>query len=113
MRWMLLGLVAALSACSSPPGGLASPVPAERVRSISRAAAARDGEAVDELVGMLRSDDPVVRMLAIRALEDITGETLGYDHAGPERSRTEAAERWEKRLRPPESESREGEVPGT
>lgn len=113
MRWMLLALVASLSACASPPGGLESPVPAERVRSISRAAAARDSEAVDELVAMLRSDDPVVRMLAIRALEDITGETLGYDHAGPERSRTEAVERWEKRLRPTGAGPREGEVTGT
>jgi hypothetical protein len=43
---------------------------------------------------MLDSDDPAARLVAIRALERITGQTLGYDHAGPEHERRLAVERW-------------------
>jgi hypothetical protein len=43
---------------------------------------------------MLESDDPLERMMAIRALELMTGETHGYDYAAPEWDRRAAVDRW-------------------
>ena len=58
--------------------------------------AAREGDlsAIPDLIGLLDSDDSLVRMVAIRSLERLTGQTLGYDHAVPEWRRDEAVERW-------------------
>ena len=47
-----------------------------------------------ELVEQLSSNDPAARLLAIRSLERLTGETFGYEHAGPEWARREAIGRW-------------------
>ena len=58
--------------------------------------AAREGDlsAIPDLIGLLDSDDSLVRMVAIRSLERLTGQTLGYDHAVSEWRRDEAVERW-------------------
>lgn len=76
-----------------------SPEPAARNAAIVRAADTKDTHAVASLVRMLDSDDPVTRMLAIDALERITGERLGYYHDDPPAERDAAAERWAARLR--------------
>ncbi len=57
---------------------------------------------------MLESDDPAERMLAIRALERITDQTLGYHHEDPEWKRVESVNRWEHWL-----ESNETALPET
>ena len=49
---------------------------------------------MDRLIGALESDDAAERMLAITALERITGETFGYDFAAPRAERTAAIGRW-------------------
>ncbi|GMV24412.1 MAG: hypothetical protein AMXMBFR58_04430 [Phycisphaerae bacterium] len=59
-----------------------------------RAAASDDPSAVPALVAMLDSDDPAVRMVAIHSLEDITGETFGYDFSADDAGRAEAIDRW-------------------
>lgn len=58
--------------------------------------AARDGDkaAVAKVIPFLNSDDPVVRLAAIRTLEVLTGQTLGYEHAAPEWRRREMVEAW-------------------
>ncbi|HRJ50541.1 MAG TPA: HEAT repeat domain-containing protein, partial [Phycisphaerales bacterium] len=56
----------------------------------------QDASAVPGIVPLLESDDPAVRMVAIRSLERITGQTLGYDHSADEPERRAAAERWER-----------------
>ena len=43
---------------------------------------------------MLESSDPASRLVAIRALERLTGETMGYDHAGSVPERGVAVDRW-------------------
>lgn len=60
--------------------------------------AARTGDrsAVPHLIEMLRSDDPAVRMAAIRALERLTGETLNYEHFAPEHERQKSIAAWER-----------------
>ena len=95
VRVMILILVAGrLGACASPPKGFDSPVPANRMQAAVDAAAEGDHTAVPDLIGLLDSDDSLVRMVAIRSLERLTGQTLGYDHAAPEWRRDEAIERW-------------------
>lgn len=83
-----------LPACASPPGGFDSPVPALRLRAISQAAATGDRTAIPDLISMLQSDDPAVRMLSIRTLERLTGTTLGYDYAAPQWQRDERIAAW-------------------
>jgi HEAT repeat protein len=80
--------------CRQVPRGFDSPEPGERVFAVTEAARARDQEAIPQLITLLRSDDPLVRMTTIRTLELLTGETLGYDHAGPEAERERALQRW-------------------
>lgn len=103
VRVLLVLLSAALVGCASPPRGLDSPVPVSRASAAARAAAAGDRAAIPDLITMLESDDPVIRMVAHRALVDITGEDLGYEFAASEPSRKAAAERWRAWLRERES----------
>ena len=78
----------------STPDGFDELAPEGRINAIVRTAKDRDRSRVPELISQLDSDDPAVRMLAIRALERITGETMGYDHAASPRRRDEAVRRW-------------------
>lgn len=87
-------IVGAAGGCATPPQGFDSPEPASRLRAITQAARERDASAIPDLIRALESDDPAVRLFAIRALERVTGETRGYDHAAPESRRREAVDRW-------------------
>ncbi len=59
-----------------------------------RTAASGDKRDIPNLVRMLDSDDPTTRVLAIRTLERLTGDALGYDpHAEPYQ-REAMVERW-------------------
>jgi hypothetical protein len=80
--------------CASPPAGFESPVPAARLEAITHAAQTRDEGSIPDLIAMLDSDDPVVRLAAIRTLERITGTTLGYDYAAPAWQRRDAVKAW-------------------
>lgn len=89
----LLGATLA-AACSSPPGGFDSPEPSARLRATAAAAEKKDPAAVPHLIEQLASDDPLVRMASIRTLEEITGQTLGYQHWGAEPQRQKAIRAW-------------------
>ncbi len=56
----------------------------------------RDGDQshVRDLIIMLDSSDPAVRMIAIGGLERLTGETFGYDYAATAPKRLIAIDRW-------------------
>ena len=98
-----------VSGCSQPAVApdLASDVPQERILGLAAAMRERDAEAIPEYVTMLRSDDPAVRMFAIGALRDLTGESFGYDYGAPEADCAEAVERWEQWVEERNAESRE------
>ncbi len=68
--------------------------PAARLYAIERAARAGDITAAANIVEQLDSDDPAVRLLAIAALERLTGETYGYLHYDPPHMRRPAIRRW-------------------
>ena len=82
------------SGCVSAPEGFDSPEPAARLRAISKASAQHDTSAIPQLIESLDNDDPVVRLAAIRALEDMTGQTLGYEYAAPAWERTQQVAAW-------------------
>ena len=71
-----------------------SPDPARRIDAAVRAVEHNDRSAVPDLIGMLDSDDPATRFVAIHALERLTGQTLGYDYAAPSWERASAVDRW-------------------
>jgi hypothetical protein len=85
-----------LGGCVPPvPQGLDSPDPNLRLQAIVRAAYEGSGEEViPGLIDRLESLDPAARMLAIRALERRTGQTLGYHHADPVWKRRQAIADW-------------------
>ncbi|MCL4742188.1 MAG: hypothetical protein KJZ54_08290 [Phycisphaerales bacterium] len=87
----ILGVVAG---CVDIPRGFDSPEPAARLDAAAKAAREGDLGSLAELIRMLESSDPASRLAAIRALERLTGETMGYDHAGSVPERAEAVERW-------------------
>jgi HEAT repeat protein len=62
--------------------------------AITAAGTGEDESAIPELIRMLESTDPGARLLAIRSLERLTGQTLGYDYAAPRWARSAAVERW-------------------
>lgn len=99
-RWRLLAgpLTAALAlpGCADPSAaiGFDEQAPDARLRAIRRAASDNDHSATPDLIRALESDDPAERLLAIRTLEKLTGQTLGYDHAAPIEERRTATRRW-------------------
>lgn len=102
VRLLLLLLVTTmtLGACSQPKLRATgdSDLPSERALAAARAHV-DPGVSNKTLVVLLDSADPAVRLLAIRALEERTGETLGYHFADPPEIRSEAVERWDTRVR--------------
>lgn len=88
-------------------GGFSSPNPAARLYAVDRSvrdwrAASAGREERPEvpeatrlgLVECLSSDDPLLRMNAILALEEMTGSTRGYRFDDPEAERQLAIDRW-------------------
>lgn len=87
-----------LSGCGQGPslseGGFDSPDPAARLYAIQRAGQTKDRSAVKPLIERLDSDDAAERLLAINALEQITGTRNGYDPYGTAQQRVPAIDAW-------------------
>ncbi|HYE03775.1 MAG TPA: HEAT repeat domain-containing protein [Phycisphaerales bacterium] len=81
--------------CSRPEPTFEAPDPGTRLRALERAVASDDRRSIPNLITLLDSDDPAVRLFAVLALRDMTGTTMGYEHAAPEQERRAAADRWE------------------
>lgn len=104
MRPAVLILLPLAACASTPRPDFRSVEPAARNDAIVQAARRRDHAAIPDLVRMLDADDPATRLLAITTLERLTGETLGYDYAAPERDRRRAVQAWAARAAPVPSE---------
>lgn len=72
--------------------------PAARNAAIVGAAKTGDKASIPQLVRMLASDDPTTRVLAIRTLERVTGQTLGFDASGSDEDRAAGIKAWERWL---------------
>lgn len=66
----------------------------ERVAAIRRAAERGDVSSVPHLVDRLEDEDVVVRFAAIMALEELTGDRLGYAYGAAAEKRATAVSRW-------------------
>jgi hypothetical protein len=78
---------------------LVSGTPAEQARAAVRLAGRQDVESVPDLIRLLDDQDPAVRMYAIMALQDLTGQTYGYKFYASEQERAAAVQRWREALR--------------
>lgn len=87
--------VCLLAGClPSEKAGFDSASPSRRLDAIVAASDREDAASLARLVEQLDSQDAAARMLAIRALERRTGQTLGYIHTDPEWKRQQSVDRW-------------------
>ncbi len=91
---MVLGCAVMVGCAINAKPDFDSAVPQDRYLAIRQAASTGDEAALPDLVRQLSSDDTLVRLSAIDALESITGETRGYDPHAREIERREAIDRW-------------------
>lgn len=92
----LISTTCLLAACSGvePERGFHSSDPIQRVHALADAIETADHASIPDLIGMLDSQDPAVRMLAIRGLERLTGDNRGYAWDDPVSQRNQAISRW-------------------
>jgi len=88
------GLVVGGCAPPASEGGFDSPTPGAKLYAIMDAARRGDRSAIPQLVEQLNSDDPLVRFAAAQTLEELTGETYGYDYADDPVQRRRAIGKW-------------------
>jgi hypothetical protein len=94
-RAALLALGGLLFGCApSVSVGFESPDPQGRVIALAKAAENPAEGDIPSLIGALDSADSAQRLLAINALERLTGETMGYRHFDAPWRRARAVERW-------------------
>jgi hypothetical protein len=89
-------MMCVLVACAPPvsEGGFDAPDPASKIYAIEQSVRANDQGDLASIVEQLDSDDPAVRLVAITALQRMTGETHGYCHYAPREDREVAVRRW-------------------
>lgn len=75
--------------------GISAAKPEVATEAMSKAAEKKSRRAIVPLVKRLYDEDPVIRLSAIRALQGITGQDMGYRYYQPEVKRIAAIKRWE------------------
>lgn len=111
-RWQSL----VLSACAGVACGcfprerqhIGAVDPTSNIPAIQEAAREKDYKAIPQLVRQLDNDDPAVRFYAIEALQQLTGQTLGYQFYDDAAERRPAVRRWQQWLR--EGKDRRGDA---
>ena len=93
--WMILPSGCTFGRSGDYVKNISSVKPEVATQAMGQAAQNKSQRAIVPLVKRLYSEDPVIRLSAIRALKDITGQDLGYRYYEPEIKRIEAIERWE------------------
>ncbi len=87
-------LVAGGCTAAEPRPDFDAALPASRIAAIELALRSRDTSRTPQIVEQLDSDDRAVRLLAISALEILTGRTYGYHYDDPPSLREQAIKRW-------------------
>jgi hypothetical protein len=96
----LLPPLAALLCCGCQTGKpslyarLQDDKPSVRVGGIIEAARLKDEKSLAYLVDRLTDSETSVRFYAIKSLEKLTGQTMGYRHYEPPEQREKAVARW-------------------
>src|SRR5882724_11238031 len=68
--------------------------PSNSIPAIQEAARKNDRTAIPDLIKQLECDDSAVRFYAIKALRDLTGQTLDYHYFDDAEERKPAVLRW-------------------
>ncbi|MDG2030313.1 MAG: hypothetical protein P8J45_04845 [Phycisphaerales bacterium] len=98
-----IALLAMQVGCSAPSptrGGFASPAPAARTYAIEQTvlnahqSGTLDRDDLKSMVELLLADDDLVRFMAIAGLEDLTGETFGFQFFDPPEVRYKSVLEW-------------------
>ncbi len=76
-------------------GKISAAQPEVASTAMNKAAQKKDRRAIVPLVKRLYDEDSAIRLSAIRALQSITGEDMGYRSYEPEVNRVAAIKRWE------------------
>ncbi len=76
-------------------GKISAAQPEVASKAMNKAAQKKDRRAIVPLVKRLYDEDSAIRLSAIRALQSITGEDMGYRSYEPEVKRVAAIKRWE------------------
>lgn len=74
---------------------ISSAKPEVATDAMNKAAENKSTRAIVPLVKRLYSEDEAIRLSAIGALKEITGQDLGYRYYEPETKRVQAIKRWE------------------
>jgi hypothetical protein len=93
------GLLSCLASTEKVRTELVSGTPVQQASAAVTVAQRCDVESVPELIALLGDTDPAVRMYAIMALRDLTGQTCGYKFYGSQAERAAAIRRWQDALR--------------
>jgi len=98
MMIVCLLLAAGMIACTPAPRAdeatFQSENPAAKLYAIQQAGDAKRTQDIPDLIAALDSDDPAVRLFAIKALEEITGKRYGYRPYDSPHLRRQAVDRW-------------------
>src|SRR3954469_17825354 len=102
-------LALVIGGCSAPPPVIevSNPDPSGKIPAMKKAVREHDLKVVRQLVKDLDSDDPAVRLFAIHALQELTGQRYDYDYFADEVQRKPALSRWHEWLG-----QQEGAAPG-
>jgi len=93
----MVGLMLSAGCVPRPASSISDPDPIISIPAIKQAS--HDGpDAVRALVERLDSDDPAIRFYAIRSLQKLTGQTLGYRYYDDAEERRPAVEQWQRWL---------------
>jgi hypothetical protein len=102
-RWAALLVIVCASAWSCtaprPPLSIKNEDVDLKVLAIKKAVREKDRSAVADLVRELENDDAAVRFYAIWALENLTGQTFGFDYYQDEPLRRPAVQKWQEWLK--------------
>src|SRR3954468_9975695 len=85
-----------IGGCSAPRGPIevTNPDPSGKIPAMKKAVREHDLKVVRQLVKDLDSDDPAVRLFAIHALQELTGQRYGYDYFADDAQRQPSIVRW-------------------
>jgi hypothetical protein len=73
--------------------------PTSNIPAMQDAARDKDYKSIPQLVRQLDNDDPAVRFYAIQALQQLTGQTFGYQFYDDAVERRPAVRRWQQWVR--------------
>jgi hypothetical protein len=96
-----LGVAFCIPSCTAPrpPLVVTDPDPSVKIPAYKKAVRKHDKAAIRQLVKDLENDDPAIRLYAIHALQEMTGETFGYRYFETDEQRKPAVRKWQQWLK--------------